>query len=302
MILALTLALLCFGQDSPSARKPAAAPVPIQRIRVVQDEQQLPVQGAEVRWLPGREFVGIGPYEPYFERRDQALARADLLGTTDERGELDVPLADDYVLLEIRWGSKWAVARFDAEDRWRIGTVCPIGLRPDFDVRVRVVTAEGTPLGGVPVCARHWSRYGDRPSASDQLIVSTDEQGMALLKHAGYELDGPRDPSNNSYAVAIAGCLASPVEALLDYEHPPAEPITLRMPPTGVVELVYEDGEGHAVPISGLCAIVAPTGEARSDERAPLIRYHEPGAVQVEAPGSGPVNFPRIGLGADWIA
>jgi hypothetical protein len=302
MILALSLALLPAGQDPAWTRKPVVPATRIQRVRIVQGEEQLPVAGAEVRWLLSKEFVGISSYEPFFERRDPALARASLLGRSDERGELDVPLGDESVLLELRAGNLWGVARFDDQDPWPIGEVCPLELRPDFDVRVRVVGAQGTPLGGVPVCARHSSRYGDRPYASDELLVTTDAQGSAFLKHAGYSLEGPRDPEHNSYSVAIAGCLSSPVEVPLDYAHPPTEVIELRMPPTGVVELAYEDGEGHSIAIQGLCAIVAPSGEAERDARAPLSRGLEPGTARIDAPGSGPVYFPRIGLGAEWIA
>jgi hypothetical protein len=137
----------------------------------------------------------------------------------------------------------------------------------------------------------------------DQLVRASDTRGVVHLRHVGFWMHTDKGSAGYQDLVALAVCLQPAVETPVDPLNPPMQPIVLRMPPTGEVELVYEEQDGTPIPLQGNAALVPSTVASDRADRLPLASFgtREAGAQVFEHPGSGFVVFPRVSLGAEWF-
>jgi hypothetical protein len=107
------------------------------------------------------------------------------------------------------------------------------------------------------------------------------------------------------FSVVVSGCFSPSVAASVDCSHAPAQPIELRLPPTGEVELAYEEADGTPISIQGGAAIV-PRWDASSigpePKPLPLWEWRDAGTDVVRAPAQSSVVFSRVGLGSHLTA
>ncbi len=301
MILLLASLALLAPQDTAPAQVVHAIPSTA-RVRVVHGPKMEPVAGAEVRSFISPEYVGLLCMDDFYWRLEPALQKASVLGSTDEHGEFVVAVGGNCVLVEARVGGLWGVTRVLTGGEDEAYGCFVIELHPDLDITVRVVDAEGRALAGIPVSHRVDYSYPSWSSSLDYVVTPTGADGVALLRHVGHAACYPERSVENQQFVAIAGAVRPAVVARLDPEHPPTEPIVLHLPPTGEVEVSFEETDGTAVPIQGGCVLAPAESGVESRRSLPFrsLGQREAGTDYVKGTGTNSALFRHVGLDTDW--
>jgi len=192
--------------------------------------------------------------------------------------------------------------------RWNeSSSLSTLSLWPDGDLCVRVLDSSGRPAADVTV-----------------LLVASDEQnppgwvqqrstsmadGVAVIQHgfvtvaAGAPSSGLKDPA---WRVAVGTIPSTAGVFAIDPRNLPREPITVRLPPTGDVEIAMRTLEGQSAALDLPLILAAADSGASSagvtDVRTPRLggssRPDEMSAQVVD----GKVVFRNIGLGQHLIA
>ncbi|HVS08364.1 MAG TPA: carboxypeptidase-like regulatory domain-containing protein, partial [Planctomycetota bacterium] len=208
--------------------------------------------------------------------------------TANAAGKIHIPCPERKALLvSARHSDRWSFLFLPRDWSETAGRAHPPGepvrleLAPDWDLRVSVVDERGRPLANVPVRVR--SRPFNTGSTSDRARE-------LVFEHVGFELRDATEPLD----VYVDAPLAPPVRATLDPKRPPAGPITLRMPPTGSVQVSVVDPGGEPLlrrPVIVWLRITTdepPVSERRFDGFAP---YH------VRPTRDGKARFDHVSLG-----
>ena len=281
------------------------APASTARLRITVGNSNEPVVGAQVRWIgvPVSERANDFFYRDLLEQRDSLLVGTPTLAVTDEHGDVEIALEGKTLLVEARSGPLWGADFLDTS--WLRNEH---GLKPqvlhvelDFDLSVQVLDARGSAVAGVPVAIRS----GEGSQTFDRRASASDARGMVTLRHAGYDMNAEAGGRPVRFSVAVSNCLLPPVAAPVDLSHAPPQLIELRLPPSGEVELVYEEADGTPIPMQGGAALVTPSDPSSiGPERKPfpLWEWKDAGTDVLRAPGTSHVLFEHVGLGSRWTA
>ncbi|NOT31005.1 MAG: hypothetical protein HOP15_11205 [Planctomycetes bacterium] len=214
-------------ESPPSSAEPAE---PALEVRVVDGPSGAIVPGAQVFLIDWAVEVRSRELDGPCADLDRILERLGQLRSADARGSACYPYPLGAATAAARHGESFAFAALDPAEP---GPVV-LTLVPDPPVRVRVVDAAGVPQSGVEVALRSAKRVGDF------VCAATGADGTLELFAREHRVELVRDGAR----VALAVWLREPVEAPVDLEHVPLEPIELRLPPAGSVEVVLADEDG----------------------------------------------------------
>jgi hypothetical protein len=116
-----------------------------------------------------------------------------------------------------------------------------LNLWPDGDLLVRVVDAQGKSVPNAPVVLRHrqWSWHNDMLRAR-----TSPEDGLARLVHARPIIEGSRS-DNESWSAAVGAVFEKGIEAEVDEDAWPSEPMVLAVPAWGECEVHVFDPNGE---------------------------------------------------------
>jgi hypothetical protein len=163
-------------------------------------------------------------------------------------------------------------------------------LAPDVVIRARVVDAGGTPVAGIPVGLRVVSQWW----SWDILKAITDEDGIAALEHAHAPLLQQHDPSQR-FAVGIVMHALEPIQVEVDRTELPSEPVELRLPPHGSVEVILDPPANARDP--GARSATVFLQEMGREEDQPGYQTWSPRRLE-----DGRAVFPIVGLGLRFLA
>ncbi len=230
----------------------AAAPAEGVAVRVVDGDGQ-PVVGALVAATPQRgradlEDLNRRMMELAGDDRDEAhTAVASLLVLepryrTDAAGKVLVPAEDGSRLLAVAFDEAGGVRTGRAKV---VGGKATLTVFAELVVRVRAVDDKGRPVGGLDV------RIADDPRPA---TVSTDARGEATLRVSATAQTTP--------VLRLVAELDLPENPFVEFprQQPPAEPVVLRVPPTGLLRVIaYGDDERPRTDVErvGVCPVEA---------------------------------------------
>lgn len=185
--------------------------------------------------------------------------------------------------------------------------VLRLHLWPDGDVRVRVVDSSGRPLADTGVMLVASKSNGQYPSVEQHAITNAD--GLATLEHAWVSVASgvaSKGECNQKWRVAVETVGETTVFRELDPDALSRKPITLRVPPSGEVEIELREMDGN------LASIELPVVLAEIDEQhSPLEpRYSSQRSIgpwrrtnEMRATlAGGKAVFKNVGLGLHLIA
>lgn len=231
--------------------------------------------------------------EPTREPREW-LARA-LSGSTSpaERGHTG---PDGRVWFQPRTSDVLAVARStDGRASWGTvletdGVPLELTLRPNFDVHVRVLDANGSSARGTPLVLRRIRRLADFRFAVDYLNASTDRTGRTRLTNVG--LVTARG-GEWSIEVPLPGLERVAVPAPAQ-----ASELELRLPPCGRVEVSLTRG-GQALRES---SFEVSLYDARDELNAGNERHGPLSGSERQRARAGAARFEYVPLGLELVA
>lgn len=176
-------------------------------------------------------------------------------------------------------------------------------LKPDSVVRIQVVDEQGRPRAGVPVClALHKQSPYSETNCTPTLWTSGPD-GIAkahriqdVLKSLGY-----RPGAQMRFSAHLALPLAAPVEAVIDPDSLPVDPVQLVLPPTGSVrfELLERSAEKGEIVLALLGLREDPFWSSRFTYPYPGGYYLFPAPERFQ---DGVARFPHVGLGLELQA
>jgi hypothetical protein len=172
-----------------------------------------------------------------------------------------------------------------------------LDLEPDVPIRARVVDAGGAPVAGVPVGLRVTAQWW----SWDILKATTGADGIATLEHAQVAL--LQQDTSQRFAVGIVMHAEEPIQAEVDLEALPSEPIELRLPAYGSVEVILDRIEGSGENAGeGAGASASPSAlvflqEIGREEEQPGYQTWSPRQLE-----DGRTLFATVGLGLRFIA
>jgi len=223
--------------DAPRAEATPANPVRTRRLRIVRDEDGVPLPGAEV------DFVSVARLEEWSRERGLNMRYASpyvsAVGeshTANESGFVELPVTSGECWVAGVKDAYFAARRLSPDDG-----VTELRLALDPPLRIVVSDSEGRRLPWVSVGL---FRSDHRSSSGDPLMKTlTDRSGNAELhpRREGLSVD-------SQYRVGLAFPLASPVEAHVDLREPPDQPIHLVAPATGRVRVVLVGDDAASWP------------------------------------------------------
>lgn len=288
---------------SPIGRAAASESEPISgnvesflTVCVIADASGTPEPFADVFLLDSSE-----PEVPPEERNqfslagpDERLERWGEVFVCDELGVARVPLPTTYPSqLGARARGRWARKEIHGGSAERAHVV-ELELARTLHLRVMVLDDGDRPRAGVAVsyCAMEGTQGRILRTAS------TDEEGIAELRHLREAIAGV-GWQVTEHAVCAGFAADPPVRARFDPLNPPEEPIVLRLPAMGGVEIEVLDHSGAQVR-DGIEVVLQRVSTARrSVEAAPETRIWPDGARgALRLPVvDGRVRFERVGLG-----
>ena len=315
------------GEAAPDASDEVDAPSPSEtrrstaglrptegiRLRVVTGRRQEPVPGALVRFLDLDEYHRWQKDElrPDIEDEDRLLDELARSLETDDAGEVILPSARELRLVHASSRGPLWIDPLDRSDPAARGRGLPLDGRrwvePDapqpvlltvaarFSLAVQVVDGDDRPIAGVPVSIGRL--FGPQQRVPNTLAsASTEgEEGIALFENAQRFV---HLGSAGGGAIVLAYLpipLEHRIEAVLDPEEPPQEPIRLVLPgPTGRVvvtmpEVPAESGSSWR-PWASLWPVEAGAQAAAVHPGSPIGRVW---------PVEGRAVFPFVGLGLE---
>ena len=267
-------------------------------VLVVDAVTEQPVAGAEACWLVGNEWEHL-PRMSFVEQlelaRDPERMARDfgMHGRSDANGLLRVQCGKQSAMVFAREGGRYAAGWFASG-----GDVPPGGrrlaLRRDLTLHVRVLDHAGRAAVKVPVDLRVVQPDGGDP---DRLIGNeqwTDGEGVAAFRHVQ---EHQRFDSGAAQGQAVAQwTLRVPIPSLavepvrVDAQNPPAEPVEIRLPPTGKLAVrVLFDGK----PVRGVEALECRDAAVpETSERLRLLQG---------IGADGFARFPHVALGKTFL-
>ncbi len=283
--------------DAVSAQavpKPAAD---LLTVRVLANATETPAPNAEVLLFTGmnEESISVG------ERSDFLAASLD--ERIEHWGSLFRCNADGVVQIPLPSESEFSLAarsegRWDRKDLRRVNVKrepeVVLELRRPLHLRVIVMNAADHPMPGMTVayCALEGSQ------GHNLRLATTGEDGIAEFRHlreaveqVGWQV--------TEHVVGL--CLASDplVRAAFDPLAPPDEPILLRMPSTGSVEIKVLDFAGAPI-LDGLEVVLqrVSTSQRPADRPPELSMWPDGGRGMHRIPvQQGIARFEHVGLG-----
>ncbi len=217
----------------------ASAEADLAEVAIVCADTRAPVPGASVWWWPKPAVLdGDASFESLLRQsaaEDQAQAARQV--AADQNGRVWVPGVAQGIFVAAASAGLWGYASFDA-DRREPATVL---LAPDADVRVQVVDRTGAPVVRATVALRERRLT----TTIDHLTARTKEDGIAVLRHAGWFVRAA--PDRQGLVVALRGLLDPPLERRLDPDALPDDVVRLVVGPTGSCEVAVEDASGQPV-------------------------------------------------------
>jgi len=238
-------------QAAPAYAEPAAAGEGF-LARVVRKEEDTPIPFADVFLL---DVDNVDEQQ----LRAAMIESASILHVIEKLAVRYRAGADGSVRLPLPRGRLWMAGRLD---RWfgfyESGSIPEDGVTiacvQMSSVAARVTDAAGQPQPGLPVQLRVGQRGLDR----GLFAVQTDAHGIGLIQPLDILI---RDmPSDAVFMVQLGGIFAEPVRAEFDPRQPPEQPLELRLPPHGSLEVsvVTADGAPWAGPAFVQLLPVAP--------------------------------------------
>lgn len=284
---------------SDSDESGSSRPESLIELHVVDEETDLPVEGALVRCkeLPAPLSDDEGPLSVANDRarepdEPRLIARTDASGVA----RLARPAWHAYITVETR--DRYAETSLAHDGPPSVA----IELVHDSPVDVVVRDERGSPVEGVPVALRYRMR---RSSWFDVLRASTSSAGRVTLPHARYAMN--RDErwrsSDLEWSIGIDSCLGGVVARPFDRDD--SEVVELMLPPTGEVDIVLQDAGGTQLVGDvevGLVPRPSPF-DVPNVERDPMnafgigARLEAPIGGEVEVAHDGHARFRFVGLG-----
>jgi hypothetical protein len=165
-------------------------------------------------------------------------------------------------------------------------------LEPDLEVSARVLDANDHPVADAQVSWLIW--YSDDARAAISARTGTD--GVARLRHLQLRLPAG-EGTRHTLALAMPG--GTDAQVAFDPAAPPSEPLLLRMPPTGRVEVEVLDADGTPF-ADGTAVLLQPVISERErarfwDDDSPHARDQD-GMSRAWTQG-GIARFEHVGLG-----
>ncbi len=243
-------------------------------LRVTDARDGSPLAEAEVLLLElGPEHAAAAEAAPAgLEARFRTLGRARRSGSD---GSLRVPAPAGETAVLALHSSLAALATFGPDSAERV----ELELRPSPTLRVLLLEADGSPAPDRLV------RLRPRDAAVWLQEGRTDGEGLATFPHLGLQIGGPGAAAE---LVAASPLLAhAAVESVFALDAIPADPVILRLPATGTVEVLV-DGVGPP-----------PTGRSSVQLRLaqPEAAATPPGALGDSVPATGGRARLPVGLG-----
>jgi len=283
------------GANPGTAVAAPAADADLLEIEVLRSDDRAPVAGAEVlvadidedRWQPLMDEFFLGASV------DGILNQFAARFVAGPDGKVLVPMPGDYALLAGRKEQFFGILQWDGREAEGPGQRATIEVERTRDLRIRVRDENGQPAPGVTVALR--VSVGDDFSM-DLLRARTGPDGLGSIAHAGAFAKLFPFAEVGTSSAALAAVLPEPVGQEIDLAQLPAEPVELRLPPTGsvIVKLRTADGAGFHDPL------LVALSKAREDHEDSAA-WQEPGmpgfdAVSQRMPG-GEFRFDHVGLG-----
>ncbi len=239
----------------PAAGKPAAksapkhAPIDLYdvHLQVTMPDGEpaplVPVRFLDTALIPRSSLLRATGGAPDSEKLLEILGEQRM---TDSRGRATFSTSGGPLLVSASFGQLFVMQPFSppAKD----ADPLELKLAIDTSVRARAVSAEGTPIAGIPIAlamelpteggASRWVDLAVRESAGDDATVRfRDPRG-------GVQSGGGARGTRFGLRAAIPG-LADPTPVVFDPKSPPALPIDLQVPPlsTFVVEVLDTSGQ-----------------------------------------------------------
>lgn len=247
--------------------------------------------------------------EAMFQFGDRVAGKAGWRMRADADGKARVTMGKHWTNVAVTHGALYG------ELMLRDNSVPPAGgyrveLAPDRSVRVRVVDDRGEPCADVPI-----GLIAIDGDDTDDVLVQlgtlahTDAQGLATLPHlqtkCALDLDGPQRWGGFSFGRRDAS--APPpkptwrVRALVlgsrdpgvpfDATTPPAEPVELRLPPTGKLRV---RAESAGKPVASFGRAYASRDDSHDDSHELDV------GKMAKADADGSARFPLVALGVHY--
>lgn len=283
------------GAD-PEALPPLAAAGEMMEVEVLRRADRSPVAGAEVVVVDLDESRSEQLMEEFFigATVDGILDQFGTRHLTGSDGRVRVPMPREEALVAGRKDALFGLHNWD-----RSATLASVDRRVTIEVdeaaslRVRVTDENGRPAAGVPVALRVGA--GDFFSF-DLLRASTGADGIGVIPRAAAftAIFSPMDGGN--FSAAIAAVLPAPVTVTVDIQNLPAEPVELRLPPTGSVRVSVQTADGRPSTEPLLLALAKARDNPEDDDD-----WLAPGMPGFDAAAQRTVNgealFHHVGLG-----
>ncbi len=224
--------------------------------------------------------IGFDSIEGLRLRRERAI---EAKTGADGCARFAAPVA--HAMVEARSGANWAIAVVSEIPKDRCVT---LKLTPDRELRVRVVDAAGTAVGGVPVALRLM-----KPRMSWKWTDTQSGTGLATFLHFQRRLEqGP------GWNAVFAFPLRNEPKVPVDADTPLEPPLTLVLPDTGRVRVRVRTADGRFPDLEGielrLDAFERESNASQLWVNGPWSRPH--------LDASGEAFAPWIGLGLNMKA
>jgi len=258
-----------------------------------------PLPGAELSWWSQNLALGgLLPWPSGAERVDEFAGSwrvvttnlEDYLGEygpvlrADANGLVEVPFVAGDTYLRARSGSLLGQDMIGLASDHQVGAPGGTPMRMELVAtcrfRVRVVSADGRPLAGVPVAA-----------LTDGNVVSWfgETKGAEGLAEITLALDPRLEPEEEATATVVPAILGEAEACTVDLRHPPEEALVLTLPPTGALEARIVDARGQPNRDRVSVSVAHDDGPGAD----PLVTW-----LNVEASGDR-VHLPYVALDQD---
>lgn len=207
-------------------------------MRVVGQLGDAPVAGATVFYVALEDGESWDTHPAWdFDRCDAWLEEHGRSTTTGADGLARLDAAPRHACIVVATAvGRFGRARLAREADGSAASEVPhVVLAPDGEIRVLTLGPDGAPAEGAPVEVRSYETL----TGKTKLRGASDERGVATFAHV---LARPL-PVTSSDVVAFGGLLDASFEVALDPRALPADPIVLRLPPTGGVEVRVRAGD-----------------------------------------------------------
>ncbi len=235
--------------ENTSEQPPIPADATWLEVLVVDKATQQPVAGADARWTDETQWALVQKLPPaerqaLYREGDGMAERFGWRGRSDKDGKLRITLGKNGTNVIAREGGRYGAGHFLRE-----AETPPEGHRlllgPDTTLRVRVLDHAGRAAAGVPLSLLNVEADGKVP-AQYHAERTTGEDGLATFRHVQARQVVQWGPAKGKavaqWAVRVAIHQLDVAPVLVDAQAPPAEPVEVKLPPTGrlAVRMTFE--------------------------------------------------------------